>query len=142
MKARSALINMRVFCLPVAIWQSSVGGRSTLLEALIQRRDRVVPKQELLDVVWPGLIVEENNLQVHVMTLRKVLGADSIVTVSGRGYRFALAPDAASRQPASQRPGSDGCCGRRPCASIAVAHDISNRPRINDRIDLRADAAQ
>jgi predicted ATPase/DNA-binding winged helix-turn-helix (wHTH) protein len=82
---------------------AKLGGRAfDLLEALIERRDRVVPKQELMDVVWPGLIVEENNLQVHVMTLRKVLGADSIVTVSGRGYRFALAPDAVSAKRANQ----------------------------------------
>ena len=54
---------------------AKLGGRAfDLLEALMQRRDRVVPKQELLDVVWPGLIVEENNLQVHVMNLRKLLG--------------------------------------------------------------------
>ena len=80
-----------------------LGGRAfDLLEALIERRDRVVPKQELMDVVWPGLIVEENNLQVHVMTLRKVLGSDSIATVSGRGYRFALAPDVISAKQASQ----------------------------------------
>jgi len=73
---------------------AKLGSRAfDLLEALIERRDRVVPKQELMDVVWPGLIVEENNLQVHVMTLRKVLGPDAIVTVSGRGYRFALVPD-------------------------------------------------
>jgi predicted ATPase/DNA-binding winged helix-turn-helix (wHTH) protein len=64
-----------------------------LLQALIERRDRLVPKQELMAVVWPGLVVEENNLQVHVMTLRKLLGADAIVTVSGRGYRFGLTPD-------------------------------------------------
>ena len=71
---------------------AKLGGRAfDLLETLMQRRDRVVPKQELLDVVWPGLIVEENNLQVHVMNLRKLLGPDSIVTVSGRGYQFALA---------------------------------------------------
>ena len=55
-----------------------------------------------MDVVWPGLIVEENNLQVHVMTLRKVLGSDSIVTVSGRGYRFTLAPDAISTKRTSE----------------------------------------
>jgi predicted ATPase/DNA-binding winged helix-turn-helix (wHTH) protein len=73
---------------------AKLGGRAfDLLEALVARRDRVVPKQELLDVVWPGLIVEENNLQVHVVTLRKLLGPQSIVTVQGRGYRLALAPD-------------------------------------------------
>ena len=77
---------------------AKLGSRAfDLLEALIERRDRVVPKQELMDVVWPGLIVEENNLQVHVMTLRKLLGPDAIVTVSGRGYRFALVPDSQPR---------------------------------------------
>jgi predicted ATPase/DNA-binding winged helix-turn-helix (wHTH) protein len=75
---------------------AKLGGRAfDLLDALMQRRDRVVPKQELLDVVWPGLIVEENNLQVHVMTLRKLLGTDAIVTVSGRGYQFRLTEDPA-----------------------------------------------
>ena len=77
-----------------------LGGRAfELLEALIERRGRLVPKQELMAVVWPGLVVEENNLQVHVMTLRKLLGADAIVTVSGRGYRFALVPDDERGQP-------------------------------------------
>ena len=49
---------------------------------------------ELLDAVWPGLVVEENNLQVQVSALRKLLGAHAIATIPGRGYRFALAPDA------------------------------------------------
>ena len=53
-----------------------LGGRAfDLLEALIVRRGRLVPKQELMAVVWPGLVVEENNLQVHVTALRKLLGA-------------------------------------------------------------------
>ena len=90
---------------------AKIGSRAfDLLEALIERRDRLVPKQELMDLVWPGLVVEENNLQVHVMTLRKLLGPDAIVTVSGRGYRFALVPDA-SEEPqdvsAKGAPGSE-----------------------------------
>ena len=73
---------------------AKLGGRAfDLLEALMQRRDRVVAKQELLDVVWPGLIVEENNLQVHVMNLRKLLGPKAILTVSRRGYQFTLDED-------------------------------------------------
>ena len=67
-----------------------VGARAfDLLLALVARRERVVSKDELLDLVWPGVVVEENNLQVHVAALRKHLGADAITTVSGRGYRFA-----------------------------------------------------
>jgi DNA-binding winged helix-turn-helix (wHTH) protein/TolB-like protein/tetratricopeptide (TPR) repeat protein len=70
-----------------------IGARAfDLLLALIERRDRVVSKNELLDVVWPGLVVEENNLQVQVGALRKVLGQDAIATVPGRGYRITLQP--------------------------------------------------
>ncbi|MCW5633583.1 MAG: winged helix-turn-helix domain-containing protein [Rubrivivax sp.] len=61
-----------------------------MLVALVERRERVVGKDELLDVVWPGLVVEENNLQVQVVTLRKLLGHPAISTVPGRGYRFTL----------------------------------------------------
>ena len=59
-----------------------------VLLALVERRDRVVSKDELLKIVWPNLVVEENNLEVHVSSLRKVLGATAISTVAGRGYRF------------------------------------------------------
>jgi len=61
-----------------------------LLLALVERRDRVVGKSELLDLVWPNVVVEENNLQVQVSTLRKLLGPPAIATIPGRGYRFTL----------------------------------------------------
>lgn len=67
----------------------SLGARAiALLTALLGRPGRLLTKAELLDQVWPGLVVEENNLQVQVSALRKVLGANMIVTVPGRGYRF------------------------------------------------------
>ena len=76
-----------------------------VLLALIERRDRLVPKNELLDLVWPGLVVEENNLQVQISTLRKLLGPDAIATVAGRGYRFVLEPtDAPGAQAPRQVP--------------------------------------
>ena len=59
-----------------------------LLLTLIEHRDRVVSKNELLNLVWPHLVVEENNLQVHVSALRKLLGPQAVATVPGRGYRF------------------------------------------------------
>ena len=61
-----------------------------VLHALIEHRERLVAKDELLDVAWPGGVVEEINLQVQVSSLRKILGRDAIVTVPGRGYQFAL----------------------------------------------------
>ena len=68
-----------------------LGGRAfDTLVALVERRDRVVGKGELMDLVWPRLVVEENNLQVQVATLRKLLGHPAIATIPGRGYRFTL----------------------------------------------------
>ena len=67
----------------------ALGSRAfDLLLALIERRNQVVTKSELLDLVWPGLVVEENNLQVQISALRKLLGPQSIGTIPGRGYQF------------------------------------------------------
>ena len=69
----------------------SIGSRAfDLLVALVERRGRLASKDELLAVAWRGLVVEEGNLMVQVSTLRKLLGAGAIVTVTGHGYRFAL----------------------------------------------------
>ena len=61
-----------------------------VLVALVERTGQLVNKDELLGLVWPDLVVEENNLQVQVSSLRKILGAAAIATAPGRGYRFAL----------------------------------------------------
>ena len=45
-------------------------------------------KDELLTLVWPGLVVEDNNLTVQVSALRKLFGGNAIITVAGRGYQF------------------------------------------------------
>jgi len=64
-----------------------------LLCALVAARGAVVTKDELLRLVWPGLTVEENNLQVQVSAVRKALQSRDatqgfVVTIPGRGYRF------------------------------------------------------
>src|SRR6266403_653666 len=61
-----------------------------LLVALIERAGHLVTKHELLDQVWPKMVVEEGALYVQVSVLRKLLGANAITTVSGGGYRFSL----------------------------------------------------
>lgn len=74
---------------------ANLGSRAfDVLSALIAHRERMLSKNELLEMVWPNLVVEENNLQVHVSALRKLLGPKAIVTIPGRGYRFAAALDA------------------------------------------------
>ena len=73
---------------------AKIGGRAlAVLLALVERRERVVSKQELMDLVWPKLVVEENNLLVHMVALRKLMGQQAITTIPGRGYRFALPVD-------------------------------------------------
>ena len=70
-------------------WPAKLGARAfDVLLALVERRDRAVSKNELFELVWPDVVVEENNLQVHISALRKLLGPQTIATIPGRGYRF------------------------------------------------------
>ena len=64
-----------------------------VLLALIERRDRVVSKDELLKVAWRGSVVSQGNLHTQVSALRALLGSEAIATVSGRGYQFAATLD-------------------------------------------------
>ena len=67
----------------------TLGARAfDVLSALVARAGELVSKSELFDLVWPGVVVEENNLQVHISTLRKLIGSELIATIPGRGYRF------------------------------------------------------
>src|SRR5215470_17579886 len=61
-----------------------------IIEALVRSAGELVTKDELMERVWPGAIVEENTLHVHISAIRKALGADRgmLKTVSGRGYRL------------------------------------------------------
>src|SRR6202165_4760712 len=61
-----------------------------LLAAVVDRTGHLVTKDELLDQVWPKMVVEEAALHVQVSALRKVVGSEAITTVSGRGYQFTL----------------------------------------------------
>jgi DNA-binding winged helix-turn-helix (wHTH) protein len=64
-----------------------------VLRHLVEHRDRVVPKSELLDQVWPDVHVNDNAVTWCITHLRKALGQERgqkkpIETVHGRGYRF------------------------------------------------------
>ncbi len=81
----------------------TLGARAfDVLSALVARAGNLVSKSELFDLVWPGVVVEENNLQVHISTLRKLIGSELIATIPGRGYRFTGQIAAPAGAPPSQ----------------------------------------
>jgi DNA-binding winged helix-turn-helix (wHTH) protein/Tol biopolymer transport system component len=66
-----------------------------LLLYMARNTQRLLTKEELMKAVWGDTIVEESNLTQSVFLLRKALSEQApaenklIVTVPGRGYRFA-----------------------------------------------------
>ena len=67
-----------------------------LLLVLVENSGRMLPKDELMKAVWPDSFVEDSNLTQQISAVRKALGETAgedryIVTVPGKGYRFAAA---------------------------------------------------
>src|SRR5215469_16475295 len=65
-----------------------------VLLVLVRHNQEVVTKDDLMKTVWPDTFVEEANLSRNIFLLRKALGESPqdhryVVTVPGRGYRFA-----------------------------------------------------
>src|SRR5678815_5776552 len=95
-------------------------------------RDRAgtfVSKNEILEAVWPGAVIVEGNLPVHVGALRKALGDGRddrryIVNAPNRGYSF-VAPLSRSRADAPRAcpPASE----RRPPGLTSPLHRIVGR---------------
>ncbi|HET9427382.1 MAG TPA: winged helix-turn-helix domain-containing protein [Allosphingosinicella sp.] len=93
-------------------WSLLVGGRRSPVEAkpmellheLLLHAGKVVSKDELLDRIWPNVIVVEASLPTAVRKLRLALADDQrdqpiVETVSGIGYRIAVAVDVVERVP-------------------------------------------
>jgi Tol biopolymer transport system component/DNA-binding winged helix-turn-helix (wHTH) protein len=79
-----------------------------LLLYLIDHRERVVSRDELLQALWPEQFIEEGNLTQHIFLLRKELsrhesGRKIIETISGRGYRFTAPVEVEQRTGAPER---------------------------------------
>lgn len=77
---------------------------SRLLEILLSRSGQLVPKDVLIDELWPESVVNDEALTQLVRKLRKALGDDAqsprfIQTVTTRGYRFVASVTEASGHP-------------------------------------------
>jgi DNA-binding winged helix-turn-helix (wHTH) protein len=96
---------------------------------LVQHRDRVVSKAELLEYLWPQQYISETTLSQRLMLVRQAVGGKVrrqrvITTVPGRGYRFVATVEEQTEIP----PATARRClrGLRPC-----------RPRRRDGRTLR-----
>src|SRR5215468_2502212 len=64
-----------------------------VLGVLVARSGDLVTRDEIMNIVWPGVVVESSNLPVQIAALRRILddgrtNGSLIQTVPGRGYRF------------------------------------------------------
>lgn len=105
MKDKISTVRAEGEILSNGVWQLDLGRRELLrdgqpvtlgsramevLEVLARAGGRLVTKDALMQAVWPGSVVGENTLHVHVLAGRKALGKDRglLQTVHGRGYRL------------------------------------------------------
>lgn len=119
-----------------------LGGRAfDLLLALAERPGRLVSKRALMDLVWPGLVVQDNNLAAQMSALRKALGEQVIVTIPGRGYRFVAPLVAAGGAPADAATAPAAAGATDPSARLPTRLPAQLQPLLGRDDDLSALAA-
>jgi predicted ATPase/DNA-binding winged helix-turn-helix (wHTH) protein len=115
-----------------------LGGRAfEIVTVLVQSATQLVTKDHMMQHVWPGAVVGEGTLHVHISAVRKALGQDRAIlkTVSGRGYRL-LGSWTAEQREATAAPVYS------PLTSTSRAQPANNFPPLINRLVGRAAAAQ
>jgi len=115
-----------------------IGARAfEIVELLVRSAGEVVAKNQLMDQLWPGAIVSDNAIQVHISAVRKALGSQRrlVKTDPGRGYR--LLGTWTARVQAMTRP-SIG----RPRMPHTGETPVGNLPQSTTHLVGRADAVQ
>jgi len=95
------------------------------LVLLVLRAERLVRKEELMDVLWPDIYVSEANLTNIIVELRKLLGAEAIQTVSKHGYRFML--------PVESEPGLKQAA----YGAFVQAKELTTKPSVKSMLRAR-----
>jgi DNA-binding winged helix-turn-helix (wHTH) protein/tetratricopeptide (TPR) repeat protein len=113
-----------------------------VLRYLVERPERLITKQELLEALWPGVHVDSGVLKTHVHEIRQILGdqakpARFIETVTGYGYRFVGGVQERLGPPAAQRQRSEGAGdllvgreGERECLERALGRALQGERRV------------
>src|SRR5688572_10009216 len=106
-----------------------------ILRLLVQEAGRIVTKEQLLEQVWPGVVVEEGAIANNISALRKLLdpafeGDGPISTVSRRGYRFTALVRALPDGPTETLPGPIAANDAAPPVTVrdsVLVGDIENK---------------
>jgi pimeloyl-ACP methyl ester carboxylesterase len=98
-----------------------------VLTYLVEHRDRVVPKEELMDSIWGGRFVSESAVTSRIKQARQAIGDNGQVqrlirTVHGKGYRFVGAVRATGRPAAA--------------AAVAAPRDEPVRYAVSDGLQI------
>jgi DNA-binding response OmpR family regulator len=115
-----------------------VGSRAfDLLVVLVEARGELVSKAEIMSGVWPATSVEETNLRVQIMRLRKALGRDGdiIKNVPGRGYALMapvamVPPEPGVLTPTRSKPTQDGQVLPSTLSSTSRRRSIGSRTEV------------
>ena len=111
----------------------AMGSRAfDVLRVLITAQGDLLAKDEIMAAVWPGTVVEDNNLTVQISALRRILdaaqsGQSCIQTVAGRGYRF-VAPVTRCAVGMDQHPRDLSRTGVEPSVALANARSPEPQP--------------
>lgn len=100
---------------------------------LVRHHGVVIEKDDLMSAIWPDSFVHENNLSQNISTLRRLLGESPgvnryIVTVPGRGYRFAADVRTISGNGEGQEAETEAAAGPETRGAAKAAIGISTEP--------------
>jgi TolB-like protein/DNA-binding winged helix-turn-helix (wHTH) protein/Flp pilus assembly protein TadD len=111
---------------------------------LVEHRGELIDKATLLEALWPGLVVEENNLNQSITAIRRALGERAgdnrfVINVTGRGYRFVAEVAVVSATPTEHAvPDPEPVQTELPATPVPVPDPPTPRPRRRLSIVLAA----
>ena len=109
-----------------------------LLIYLVQNRERVVTKDNLIDVVWGGRIISESTLTSHINAVRKAIGDTGeeqhlVRTIARKGYRFVgdVQESDGSKRPEPATPPEPAAQSAAPALALPDRPSIAVLPFVN-----------